>query len=78
MTVSLLPRQGGWHLDTKRPGHYLRVSGHPEAGIVVLSIWRGEHCIVTHELPVGEVPDLIALLAKSLVPAEAEMQASAG
>jgi hypothetical protein len=77
VTVSLLPRQGGWHVDAKRPGHYLRVSGHPEAGLVVLSVWRDNECVVTHELPAGDVPELIALLAKAVLPPEIAMQATA-
>jgi hypothetical protein len=64
-------------VDPSRPGHYLRVSGHPEAGIVVLSVWRGEHCIVTHEIPTSDIPDVIGLLAKALVPTEGEAQATA-
>ncbi|HVV75803.1 MAG TPA: hypothetical protein VHC43_07175 [Mycobacteriales bacterium] len=77
MKVAFMPRQGGWHVDPKRPGHYLRVSGHPESGIVVLSVWRGDHCVVTHEIPTSDVPDLIGLLAKALVPAEDAAQANA-
>jgi hypothetical protein len=75
--VAFMPRQGGWHVDPKRPGHYLRVSGHPEAGIVTLSVWRGEHCIVTHEIPTSDIPDVIGLLAKALVSADDAPQASA-
>jgi hypothetical protein len=68
MKVAVMPRQGGWHIDPKRPGHYLRVSGHPDAGVVVLSVWRGEHCVVTHELPATDVPELLALLARAVMP----------
>ncbi|HVT64771.1 MAG TPA: hypothetical protein VHD81_06440 [Mycobacteriales bacterium] len=75
--VAFMPRQGGWHVDPNRPGHYLRVSGHPESGIVVLSVWRGEHCIVTHEIPTADIPDVIGLLAKALVPADDAAQATA-
>jgi hypothetical protein len=75
--IAFMPRKGGWHVDPKRPGHYLRVSGHPEAGIVVVSVWRGERCIATHEIPTSDVPDVIGLMAKALVPADEAPQASA-
>lgn len=72
-----MPRQGGWHIDPKRPGHYLRVSGHPEAGVVVISVWRGGECVITHELPTADVPELVALLTRAVMPPEVEAQASA-
>jgi hypothetical protein len=53
------------------------VSGHPDAGIVVLSVWRGDHCIVTHEIPTSDIPDVIGLLAKALVPADDAPRATA-
>jgi hypothetical protein len=34
---------------------------------VVLSIWRGDHCVATHHVAVADVPDLIKMLAASLV-----------
>jgi hypothetical protein len=55
----------------------LRISAHPETGSVMLSIWRGDHCVATHELPVSEIPELIRLLALTLVPpTEAQVAAS--
>jgi hypothetical protein len=71
MTVALIPQQGGWHIDSKRPGHYLRVSGHQELGLVVVSVWRDGECVATHELPTADVPDVIALFAKAVVPPSA-------
>jgi len=34
---------------------------------VVLSIWRGDHCVATHHVAAAGVPDLIKMLAASLV-----------
>jgi hypothetical protein len=42
-------------------------SWHPEAGIVVISIWREDYCVITHEVPLGDVPDVIQALATALV-----------
>jgi hypothetical protein len=77
MRIAVLPRQGGVHVNTDQPGDILRVSAHPEVGLVVISIWRDDHCVVTHEVPVADVPDLIAVLAQALVPSEAQAQATA-
>jgi hypothetical protein len=66
--ITPLPRHGGVHFDPARPGHTLRISGHAETGIVVISIWRGDYCVITHELPAGDVPDVIRSLARALLP----------
>ena len=67
MTVSPLPARGGVHVDRRHDGRALRVTAHPETGTVVLSVWRGDVCVATHHLDTGEVPELIELLARSLV-----------
>lgn len=64
MTVSPLPRRGGVQFDTRDEGRVLRVSS--RAGEVVLSIWRDDQCVATHHVAVGEVPDLIKMLATTL------------
>ena len=68
MGVTPLPRRGGVHFDRAHPGGTLRISGHPEVGVVVVSIWRGDYCVIAHELPVGDVPDVIQAFAQALVP----------
>jgi len=68
MGISPLPRRGGVHFDQRDAGRALRVSAHPETGLVTISIWRGDHCVATHQLATADVPDLIQLLASSLVP----------
>ena len=76
MTVSPLPRQGGVHFDRRDDGRALRVAAHPETGTVTLSIWRGDTCVATHQLVASEVPELIELLARSLVEPTARPAAS--
>jgi hypothetical protein len=67
MTVSPLPLRGGVHLDLRDDGRILRVSAHPEANSVILSIWRRNECVATHHVAAGDVPDLIKVLADALV-----------
>jgi hypothetical protein len=66
MSVSALPRRGGIHLDARDHGRALRISAHPEAGSVVLSIWRADECLATHHVAMTDVPDLIKMLADTL------------
>ncbi len=51
------------------PGRALRVSAHPELGLVVLSVWQGERCVSTVRLAESDVPDLVRTLTEALVPA---------
>lgn len=67
MSVSALPRRGGVQFDVRDEGRALRVSAHPESGSVVLSIWRGDSCVATHHVAAADVPDLIRVLAETLV-----------
>jgi hypothetical protein len=67
MTVSPLPTRGGVHVDRRDDGRTLRVAAHPETGTVTLSIWRGDVCVATHQLTTTDVPELIEMLARSLV-----------
>ena len=74
MSVSPLPRSGGVQFDQRDHGRALRVSAHPEADLVVISLWRGDRCVATHEMATADVPDLIRLLAEAMVPAPAARQ----
>jgi len=67
MNVSPLPRRGGVSFDRRDDGHVLRVSAHPEAGTVTISIWRDDRCVATHQMLVADVPQVIEMLASSLV-----------
>lgn len=62
---------GGVLLDPRGEDRSLRVSWHPEADVVVLSLWRDNLCAGTFRLPVDEVPALIELLRSGLTEAYA-------
>ena len=64
---SPLPSSGEVFLDARGDGRGLRVSWHPDADLVVLSLWREGTCAGTFRLPMTEVPDLIDTLRDGLV-----------
>ena len=72
MTVSPLPRRGTVLLGRDVAGRALRVSSHPEAGRVVLSIWDHERCVATVRLAETDVPDLVKSLTACLVVDDAQ------
>ena len=63
---SPLPSTGEVFLDQRGDGRALRVSWHPEADLVVLSLWRAGTCAGSFRLPMTEVPDLIDVLRGGL------------
>jgi hypothetical protein len=67
MDVSPLPVRGGVHVDPRGGGRALRVSAHPELGLVTISVWRDDRCVATHQVPTADVPGLVALLTEALV-----------
>ncbi len=67
MTVSPLPRRGSTLLGRDQAGRRLRVSSHPDAGRVVLSIWQDDICRATLRLAEEDVPELVKMLSSSLV-----------
>lgn len=77
MTTSPLPRHGGTLLGRDATGRRLRVSSHPDAGRVVLSIWQDDICRATLRLAEEDVPELVKMLSASLIQPEAE-QSDAG
>lgn len=46
-------------------GRTLRISGHPESGRVVLSIWQDTVCRATVRLLAEDVPAVVEMLARS-------------
>lgn len=75
MAVSPLPSRGGVLLGRDVAGRALRISSHPEAGRVVLSIWNHDRCVATVRLAETDVPDLVRSLTTCLLtepPAAAE------
>jgi hypothetical protein len=53
-----------WFADSR--GRSLKATWHPEASIVVFSLWEADHCIGTFRLTADEAPQLIALLADAI------------
>jgi hypothetical protein len=67
MIVTPLPWRGGVQEDVRDDGRALRVAPHPLQGLVSLSLWRDDSCIATHQMSGADVPELIRMLAESLV-----------
>jgi hypothetical protein len=67
MTISPLPRHGDVIVGRDVAGRTLRVSGHPESGRVVLSIWQDTVCRATIRLLADDVPQLVEMLSRSAV-----------
>ncbi len=64
--VSPLPIRGEVVVDARGGSRALRVSWHPEHGLVVLSIWRGDTCAATVQVDSAEVPHLVDVLVRGL------------
>lgn len=69
MAVSPAPLLGAVVGDRDRPQRALRVSAHPEAGLVVLSVWDGARCVCTVRLAPHDVPSVVAALSGGAVAA---------
>lgn len=76
MTVSPLPREGATLIGRDRAGRTLRIASHPESSRVVLSVWQDGTCQATVRLAPADVADLVAELARVLVPADTPAQHS--
>src|SRR4051794_21581101 len=63
-----LPRQGDVFFDSRGDDRALRLSRHPDAGVVVLSLWNGGVCQGTFRMPA----DQIAAFAETLLSAAPE------
>ncbi|HYN68551.1 MAG TPA: hypothetical protein VES93_16840 [Ornithinibacter sp.] len=64
--VSPLPIRGEVVLDARGGARAMRVSWHPDQGMVVLSIWRGNTCVGTVQVDSAEVPHLVDVLVRGL------------
>jgi hypothetical protein len=64
--VSPLPIRGEVVLDARGGERALRVSWHPEHGVVVLSVWRGATCAATVQVDAADVPHLVDVLVRGL------------
>jgi hypothetical protein len=63
---TVLPVRGEVVVDARGGGRALRVSWHPEHGVVVLSVWRGHVCVGTVQVDKEEVPHLVDVLVRGL------------
>ena len=68
MAVTPAPTFGAVLAGRDVAGRVLRVSAHPELGLVVLSIWQGERCVATVRVAEADVPDLVHTLTAALLP----------
>jgi hypothetical protein len=64
--VSPLPIRGEVVVDARGGARAMRVSWHPEHGVVVLSIWRGNACVGTMQVDAADVPHLVDVLVRGL------------
>jgi hypothetical protein len=64
--VVAFPASGELIPDQRGGGRWMRVTWHPEADMVVLSLWRESGCIGTLRLERHEVPALVAALVDGL------------
>ena len=64
-----LPKRGEVFFDYRRPERSLRLSPHPDAGVVVLSIWSGGICQATFQLPGDQVAMFVDTLRSVAPPA---------
>jgi hypothetical protein len=49
-------------IDARGDGRTMRVSLHPERGVVVLSLWAGTTCRASFQLPLDDATRLVDLL----------------
>lgn len=75
LPLTPLPSAGEVFLDDRGGDRALRVRWHPEADLVVLSLWSGSSCTGTFRLPVEQVPDLVETLRDVLTAAYDERRA---
>jgi hypothetical protein len=79
MTISPLPRHGDVVVGRDVAGRTLRISGHPDSGRVVLSIWQGTVCKATVRLATEDVPHVVEMLTRvALTPSDIPEAGSAG
>ena len=55
-----------WFTDPRTPSRRLAVSSHPEAGVVVLSLWQDERCTGSFRLPAADAPVLVDALTEGM------------
>ncbi len=66
MTATPIASAGSIFLDPRGGGRALRMTWHPEAEVIVLSLWREKLCTGSFRLPIEEVPHFIDALRAGL------------
>jgi hypothetical protein len=61
-----LPVHGHWAWDARGDGRAVRVSAHPESGLLNVSFWREDTCVGTARLRPDEVAGLVSGLTDGL------------
>jgi hypothetical protein len=73
MTAMALPVHGHWAWDARGGGRAVRVSTHPESGLLNLSLWRDDLCVGTARLLPHEAAALVAGLTEGLAELETRL-----
>ena len=58
-----------WFTDQRTPVRRLQATWHAEDGLVVLSLWQGDHCTGTFRMPVADAGRLVGFLGGALADA---------
>ena len=58
-----------WFVDERTPVRRMQVTRHPESGLVVLSLWQGDHCTGTFRLAVRDASELVHALVDGMAAA---------
>jgi hypothetical protein len=64
--VTPLPRTGEVFFDARGEERALRLSWHPDSGVMVISLWNRGTCTATFRLPTEDVPSFIEAMSASL------------
>jgi len=67
-----LPSRGEVLIDPRGEGRTLRVSGHPDAATVVLSVWEYNQCRATFRLAANQVDALVRAILTAAPPSAPE------
>ena len=77
--VRAFPRRSSVFADTRGEHRTMRVTCHPDEGMVVISLWSAGVCRASFRLPAALAPEMADLLtACAAAPAEDHPSAQAG
>ena len=66
MTVPAVTRVGAWVLDRRGQGRGVRITRHPEAAAINLSVWRDSVCVGTVHLSPADAADVVQAITVQL------------